>query len=66
MLNYSKRFSHVLLGGDGFVLVSESVRKMAMAALSNLSKFLGFRLMEKAEIPQLRVFMDFCIKRFEV
>jgi len=41
--NYAKRFCHVLFSGDGSVLlgISEGLRKTVMAALSNLSKFLG-------------------------
>jgi hypothetical protein len=41
--NYARRFCHVLLSGDGSVLleISEGLRKTVMASLSNLSKFLG-------------------------
>jgi hypothetical protein len=43
LLNYSKRFCHVLFNGEASELLrlSESVRKVVMASLSNLSKFLG-------------------------
>jgi len=43
LLNYSKRFSYVLFSGEASSLhrLSGSVRRMAMASLSNLSKFLG-------------------------
>jgi len=43
LLNYSKRFCHVLFNGEASELLrlTESVRKVVMASLSNLSKFLG-------------------------
>ena len=43
LLNYSKRFSHVLFSGEASELLrlSSSVRKMVLASLSNLAKFLG-------------------------
>jgi intergrase/recombinase len=43
LLNYSKRFSHVLFSGEASELLrlSNGVRKMALASLSNLAKFLG-------------------------
>ncbi|MBS7637047.1 hypothetical protein KEJ37_06950, partial [Candidatus Bathyarchaeota archaeon] len=43
LLNYSRRFSHVLFGGEASELfrLSEGVRKSAMASLANLAKFLG-------------------------
>jgi len=43
LLNYSKRFCHVLFSGEASELLklSTSVRRMAMASLSNLSKYLG-------------------------
>jgi len=43
LLNYSRRFSHVLFSGEASELLrlSDSVRKMVLASLSNLAKFLG-------------------------
>ena len=43
LLNYSRRFSHVLFSGEASELLrlSDGVRKMALASLSNLAKFLG-------------------------
>jgi len=43
LLNYSRRFSHVLFSGEASELLrhSNSVRKMVLASLSNLAKFLG-------------------------
>jgi hypothetical protein len=43
LLNYSRRFNHVLVSGEASELLrlSSSVRKMVLASLSNLAKFLG-------------------------
>ncbi len=43
LLNYSKRFHHVLFSSEASELLrlSDGVRKMALASLSNLAKFLG-------------------------